>query len=413
MNETTYIRRGTKTFRKTTLAMFCAGFNTFAIMYSTQPLLPEFSREFHISPTAASLSLSLTTIALAASMLFVGSVSEVKGRKPLMLFSLVSASVLAFITAFVPNFHFLLLFRVLQGIVLAGLPAAAMAYLSEEIHPTDLGVAMGLYVSGVSIGGMSGRIIVGILTDYFNWRVAFGTIGVLSVLATILFWYLLPPSKHFRPRPMEIGKLLKSMFNHLKDPSLLSLYGIAFFIMGGFVTLFNYIGFQLMAPPYSLSQSLVSFIFVLYIIGTFSSTWSGRKADIHGKSKMLRIILLIMISGAFLTLVTSLVIKILGIALFVFGFFGSHSIASSWVGRQALHNKAQASSLYLFFYYAGSSVGGTVGGAFWQAFGWSGVISLILVFLLLAFLLSIGLTLISRPDRPPKKLRPLKKGLLL
>jgi YNFM family putative membrane transporter len=413
MNETTYIRRGTKTFRKTTLAMFFGGFNTFAIMYSTQPLLPVFSREFHISPTIASLSLSLTTIALAVSMLFVGSVSEVKGRKSLMIFSLVSASVLAFITAFVPNFHFLLLFRVLQGIVLAGLPAVAMAYLSEEIHPADLGVAMGLYVSGVSIGGMSGRIIIGILTDYFNWRVALGTIGILSVLASLLFWYLLPPSEHFHPRSLDVGKLISSMLNHLKDPSLLSLYGIAFFLMGGFVTLYNYIGFQLIAPPYSLSQTLVGFIFVLYIVGTFSSTWSGRKADVHGRGKMLRITLLIMTSGACLTLVTSLVIKILGIALFTFGFFGSHSIASSWVGRQALHDKAQASSLYLFFYYAGSSVGGTSGGAFWQTFGWVGVISLILVFLLLAFFLSIRLNLISRSGGQSKKLRPLKKGLLL
>ncbi|WP_407314057.1 MFS transporter [Desulfosporosinus sp. SB140] len=395
MNQGNYITKGTRPFRRTTLAMFFGGFNTFAIMYSTQPLLPVFSREFHISPTVASLSLSLTTMALALSMLFVGSLSEVKGRKPLMNFSLISASVLAILTAFVPNYPFLLLFRVLQGIALAGLPAVAMAYLSEEIEPRDLGVAMGLYISGVSVGGMTGRIIIGVLTDFFNWRVALGTIGILSVAASLFFSYLLPPSEHFQSRPLEIKMLLKSMVNHLKDPSLLCLYGIAFFILGSFVTLYNYIGYQLMAPPYSLSQTLVGFIFVIYIVGTFSSTWMGHQADIHGRIKMLWIGLLIMALGAYLTLLTSLVIKILGIALFTFGFFGSHSIASSWVGRQALHDKAQASSLYLFFYYAGSSTGGTTGGTFWQAFGWLGVISLILGFLICAFLLSFRLNFIS------------------
>ncbi|KLU67340.1 inner membrane transport protein YnfM [Desulfosporosinus acididurans] len=402
MNEKPYIKKGTKTFRRTTLAMFFGGFNTFAIMYSTQPLLPVFSREFHISPAAASLSLSLTTMALAISMLFVGSLSEVKGRKPLMIFSLVSASVLAMFTAFVPNYHVLLLFRVLQGIVLAGLPAVAMAYLSEEIERGDLGIAMGLYVSGISVGGMSGRIIIGILTDLFNWRVALGAVGILSVLASLLFCYLLPPSEHFQKRPLEIKMLTKSMINHLKDPSLLCLYGIAFFILGSFVTLYNYIGFQLMARPYSLSQTIVGFIFILYIVGTFSSTWMGRQADLHGRNKMLWLGLLLMALGACLTLQTSLAIKILGIASLTFGFFGSHSIASSWVGHQAIRDKAQASSLYLFFYYAGSSTGGTVGGTFWQAFGWGGVISLILGFVSCAFLLSLYLNHITSKHRQLK-----------
>lgn len=390
-----YIQKGTVAFRKTSVALFFGGFTTFAIMYSTQPLLPEFSREFHISPAVASLSLSMTTIALAVSMLFVGSLSEVKGRKPLMIFSLLAASLLAVLTAFVPNYHVLLIFRVLQGLVLAGLPAVAMAYLFEEIEPASLGIAMGLYISGNSVGGMSGRIIIGMLSDYFNWRVALGSIGILSILASLLFWYLLPESKHFQPRSFEIGKLLKSMANHLKDPGLLYLYGIGFFLMGSFVTLFNYIGYQLLAPPYSLSQTIVGWIFVIYIVGTFSSTWMGRLADIHGRRQMLWVALLIMASGAGITLSTLLVLKILGIAIFTFGFFGSHSLASSWVGHQAIHDKAQASSLYLFFYYAGSSIGGTAGGTFWSAFGWGGVISIILGFLLLALFLSIRLNSIA------------------
>ena len=386
-----YIKKGTVAFRKTCVALFFAGFSTFAIMYSTQPLLPLFSRVFNISPVVASLSLSLTTVALAVSMLFVGSLSEVKGRRPLMIFSLFSASILAILIAFVPNYHFLLIFRVLQGIVLAGLPAVAMAYLSEEIDPASLGIAMGLYISGNSFGGMSGRIIIGMLTDFTNWRVALGSMGVLSIFASVAFYFLLPESKHFQPRPFKIRKLLKSMTNHLKDPGLLCLYGIAFLIMGSFVTLFNYISYQLMAPPYSLSQTIVGWIFVVYIVGTFSSTWMGRLADKRGRGQMLCISLLIMASGAGITLGKPLTLKILGIAIFTFGFFGSHSVASSWVGQRAVHDKAQASSLYLFFYYAGSSIGGTVGGIFWSAFGWCGIIIMILSFLLFALFLSIYL----------------------
>ncbi len=390
-----YIQKGTMRFRNTTLALFFGAFNTFAIMYSTQPLLPVFSKEFHILPAVASLSLSMTTIALAISMLFVGSLSEVKGRKPIMILSLAMASVIALITAFAANFQVLLVLRVLEGIVLSGLPAVAMAYLSEEIEPTSLGVAMGLYISGNSIGGMSGRIIIGTLTDFFSWRIALGTIAVISVLASIAFWKLLPPSKHFQPRAFEVKTLLKSMGNHLKDPGLLCLYGIGFAVVGSFVSLFNYIGYQLVAPPYSLSQTVVGSIFVIYAVGSISSTWMGRLADQYGRRKVLWIALLIMAFGAATTLSVNLIIKILGIAIFTFGFFGTHSIASSCVGRRATHDKAQASSLYLFFFYSGSSIGGTVGGVFWSAFGWGGVVSMIFCFLLLALFLSLRLKSIT------------------
>lgn len=391
-----YIQKGTIEFRKASIALFAGGFNTFAILYSTQPIMPYLSREFQFSPTVASLSLSVTTTALAVSMLLFGSLSEAWGRKPIMSFSLSAASVLAVLTAFVPNFHSLLVLRVLQGFVLAGLPAVAMAYIGEEIEQTSLGMVMGLYISGNSIGGMGGRIIIGILTDFFNWRVALGSIGVLGALASVLFWFKLPESKHFQPRSLEIKKLLKSMLSHLKNPGLLCLYGIGFLLMGSFVSLYNFIGFQLIAPPYSLSPTLVGFIFVLYIVGTFSSTWMGRLADKYGQRKVLWIALLIMAVGGLITLNINLVIKIIGIALFTFGFFGGHSIASSWIGRLATHDKAQAASLYLFFYYVGSSVGGTAGGAFWTSYGWVGVVSMIIFFLMVAIFLSIRLSSIRK-----------------
>ncbi|MGZ4106772.1 MAG: MFS transporter [Tumebacillaceae bacterium] len=391
----TYIQHGTPAFRKTTRALFAGGFVTFAILYSTQPLMPEFTREFGISPTLSSLSLSVSTIAMAVFMIIVGSLSEAWGRKPVMSIALLLSSLLAILTAFAPNFHMLLLFRVLLGIVLAGLPAIAMAYLSEEIQPTSLGLAMGLYISGNSIGGMGGRIITGMVTDFFSWRTALATIGVISLVSALLFWLTLPPSKNFQPRPLQFRKMTGSLVSHLQDPGLLFLYGIGFLLMGSFVSLYNYIGFQLIAPPYHLSQTLVGWIFVVYIVGTFSSTWMGRLADQYGRRKVLWIGIAIMLSGGLLTLTTLLWLKIFGIAVFTFGFFGAHSIASSWVGRRAVHDRAQASSLYLFFYYVGSSIGGTAGGSFWSHFGWGGVISMIAVFLLLAFVLSVRLSFLA------------------
>ena len=134
-----YIKRGTSTFKNANLALFAGGFSTFAILWGTQPLLPEIAREFDVSPATSSLSQSSTTIALAISLLIAGLLSDVYGRKPVMTFSLLASSILAICTGFATGFHTLVAGRILQGITLAGLPAVAMAYLGEEIEAKSLG----------------------------------------------------------------------------------------------------------------------------------------------------------------------------------------------------------------------------------------------------------------------------------
>ncbi|WP_341285311.1 MFS transporter [Priestia megaterium] len=379
-----YIERGTTAFKKVNLALFAGGFSTFAILWGTQPLLPEISREFQVSPATSSLVLSSTTIALAISMLISGSLSEVFGRKPIMTLSLALSSILSILTALSPDFHLLILTRVLQGVVLAGLPAVAMAYLGEEIAPKSLGIAMGLYISGNSIGGMSGRIIGGILTDYINWHAGLIGIGIITLLSSLIFWLLLPPSANFTPKKLMLKPLMKSLISHLKEPALICIFIIGFLVSSIFASLYNYIGFELIKPPYNLSQTLVGFIFIVYIVGTFSSTWMGSLSDTHGRGKIIYISLFILLTGSCITLNTTIWIKILGIAVFTFGFFASHSIASGWVGKVSTHDKAQASSLYLFFYYGGSSINGTVSGLVYGSFGWNGLVILIASFSVLA-----------------------------
>lgn len=386
-----YIQRGTSTFKKVNLALFAGGFCTFAILWGTQPLLPDISREFNVSPAVSSLSLSSTTIALAISMLLAGSLSEVYGRKSVMTISLVASSILSVLTAFTPSFHLLIFCRIIQGIALAGLPAVAMAFLGEEIEPKSLGMAMGLYISGNSLGGMAGRIISGILTDYFNWHAAILGIGIISLLSSFIFWKFLPISTHFKPQKLKMKQLIHSLFSQFKEPGLIYLFIIGFLLMGSFVSLYNYIGFELIKPPFNLSQTLVGFIFIVYIVGTFSSTWMGMLADQYGRNKILQLSLFIVLIGVCFTLHSNLWFKILGIAIFTFGFFAGHSIASGWVGKAASHDKAQAAALYLFFYYAGSSIGGTVSGTFYSSFGWMGVVSMIGLLVITSIFVSIRL----------------------
>lgn len=385
---TDLIQRATPEFRRTNLAMFAAGFATFALMYCVQPLLPVFAADFHVSAVDASLALSLTTFTLAGALLVASALSEALGRKAIMAGSIIGAALLTMISAAIPHWGAFLLVRAGIGLVLSGLPAVAMAYLAEEIHPQSMGLAMGLFVGGSGFGGMAGRLITGVLADAVGWRIAVAAIGVLGLISGIVFAIRLPPSRHFRRRGLAFGGLVRSYRAHLADPALRMLFAEGFLIMGSFVTVYNYITFRLLAPPFSLSQATAGLIFAVYLVGVGSSAWMGHLANRLGRTRVLPAGIAIELIGALLTLSNTLWLTVLGIALVTFGFFASHAVASSWVGAQARGARAQAAALYLFLYYMGSSVIGSLGGFAWSFAGWGGVVTMIGVLLVAALLVA-------------------------
>ncbi len=386
-----YITRGTPAFIRVTLALFSAGLATFALLYCVQPILPVLSQDFGISPATSSLSLSIATIMLAVGLLFTGPLSDTLGRKNVMVVSLLLAAFCTLICAFMTSWHGVLLMRALIGLSLSGVAAVAMSYLSEEIHPSFLAFSMGLYISGNSIGGMSGRLVTGVLTDYFPWRIAIGAMGILALLAALMFWRILPESRHFRPGSLRPKSLLINTRLHWHDAGLPWLFLQGFLLMGAFVTLFNYIGYRLLAPPYTLNQAIVGLLSVVYLTGSLSSPRAGAMTARYGRGAVMAGSVGLMLAGLGLTAFGALWLIFIGMMLFTAGFFAAHAVASGWIGVRARRARGQASSMYLFCYYLGSSLAGTLGGLFWSRYGWLGVSSFIGLLLLVALYVSLHL----------------------
>ncbi len=386
-----YIEKGTPAFIRTVLALFCGGFATFALLYCVQPMMPLLSKEFSVNAAQSSLILSVATALLAVGLLITGPVSDRIGRKPVMVAALFAAALCTVGSALMPGWHGVLFMRALVGLSLSGLAAVAMTYLSEEIHPQHLGLAMGLYIGGNAIGGMCGRLIVGVLIDFVSWHTAMLVLGALALIAAAVFWRILPESRNFRPRSLHPRSLLDGFLMHFRDAGLPLLFLEAFVLMGAFVTLFNYIGYRLLAEPYHLDQAFVGLLSVVYLSGIYSSAKIGALADRLGRRKVLWATIVLMSAGLALTMATPLALVITGMLIFTFGFFGAHSVASSWIGRRATKAKGQASSLYLFSYYAGSSIAGTAGGVFWHVGGWNGIGLFIGALLLVALLVALKL----------------------
>ncbi|MEJ8279390.1 MFS transporter [Pseudonocardia spirodelae] len=387
--------RGTPGYRRLGIALWLSGLATFVLVYSVQGLLPTLAAEFGVPSSTASLVLSATTGTLALAVLPLSAVTEAWGRTRVMTWALGASAVLALLAPLAPTFETLVVVRGLQGVALAALPALSMAHLTHEVAPRHLGGAVGLLIAGNTLGGLSGRLVAGWVAELGGWRGGLAAVGLVSVAATVAFRLLLPPATAPAPSRTRLRDLGGPLRRHLTDRGLLCLFGIAFLLMGAFVTVYNYLGFRLLAPPFSLPGTLVGLVFLGYLAGSWASTGAGRLGDRFGRRPVLWTATLLAVAGIWVTLPDLLVTTLVGLLMVTVGFFGAHSVASSWVGRRSAMLPgavpAQASSLYLVGYYAGSSIGGAAGGVAYDHGGWAGVTGYVSALLLGALALALVL----------------------
>jgi len=368
------IAPGSAAHRAARWALFVGGFATFGMFYGPQPLLPLFGSAFGLDAAQASGVLSATAGAMALGLIPAGFLAQRYGPKPVMLASIVLGALCSLLCAVAPSYGVLIVLRALLGLSLAGLPAVSSAWLAEEVDARVLGQSVGLIIAGNAAGGMSSRLVCGLLADHTGWRGAFAGLGVLGALAAFEFWRSLPPSRRHRPRPLHPRHALADLRAVAGERGLKPLFALALLLMGSFVSFYNYLSFRLVQAPFALSHATIGAVFLLYVVGMFSSPWAGRQADRHGSSRVLAAMLALCAAGLALTLSNALPLIIAGVALFTFGFFGAHAVASAWVGRIAKHSKSLASAAYLAMYYLGASSMGWLGGHAWQAGAWPGVL---------------------------------------
>ncbi|MEU3353249.1 MFS transporter [Streptomyces sp. NPDC037389] len=363
-------------YRRMSFALFAAGVATFALLYSTQALLPAISGGLGVTADQASWTVSAATGGLALAVVPLSALSERYGRRATMTVALCVAALIGLLVPFAPDLGSLIALRTVQGAALAGVPASAMAYLAEEVRPKALVGAIGLFVAGNAIGGMTGRILAGWVAQAWGWRAGLCAVGALAVVCALTFRLMIPKARHFTPSTVSARSLARTVGAHLSDPLLCRLYAIGALFMTVFGAVYTVIGYRLAEAPFSLPQGVVGSIFLIYLVGTASSATAGTLVARLGRRGALYLAVGTTAAGLLLTLTSSLTAILVGLVLITAGFFAGHAVASSSVSRTATTGRAQASALYQFAYYAGSSVGGTLGALAFRAAGWDGTVVL-------------------------------------
>jgi YNFM family putative membrane transporter len=371
--------KGSAAYGRIIAGLAFAGVATFAQLYSTQAVLPILASDLQVTAAEAALTISLATVGLAVTVIPWSFLADRIGRVKAMAWGISVATVLGLLVPISSSFPMLLGLRLLEGMALGGIPAIAIAYLNEEVTKAHAALAAGSYVAGTTLGGLAGRLVAGPAGELWGWRAAALAVSVLATLAAVVFLVLVPKAQGFTAAKAGLRGAARTLGGHVMNVRLLALYIQAFLMMGGFVAVYNYLGFRLSAEPFGLPATVISLIFLAYLSGTFTSRWAAGLTMRFGRRKVLLAGLALSTAGLALTLTPSLALILAGLVVFTGGFFAAHSIGSGWTGAIASTGRAQAASLYNLAYYLGSSFIGWAGGLVFQSYGWSSLAAAVMV----------------------------------
>jgi MFS transporter, YNFM family, putative membrane transport protein len=387
-----YTGRKFKLYRILT-SMILGAFIIYSSLYWVQPLIMLFSERFNQSPASASLVLSITTIALAFALLLAPFISNNLGRKNTMVLSLLLTSLFNMFSMAIDHFYWLLFMRFLIGVCISGFLASVITYLKEEVERERFGKVVGIYVAGTALGGVLARIMSSLLVEHSDLHTVGAIIGGATLIASLLFWIMLPQSTNFLKRPYTLIHLKNGFITSFLDNKIRSIYISCFFTIGIYTSVLNYISYPLTEPPLSLNQTVIGILYLVILSGVVGSLIFGRLLDKFFDISLYRVALLIMATGAVLTSTNILWLVITGLTIFAFGIFASNTIASNWIANKAPStHKTEANSLYSIFYYLGSSIVGWLSGYLFLFFGWSIFIFVVsgLLVLMVFFLRNFG-----------------------
>ncbi|MDA8107810.1 MAG: MFS transporter [Betaproteobacteria bacterium] len=358
------------------LAAGLAGYCCFINLYAPQAILPLLSKEFGAGPAGISTIMTASTLAVALTAPFTGTVADVLGRKRVIVSAMAALALPTVMASLSPSLSALVFWRFVQGLTLPPIFAVTIAYIGDEWPPREATAAAGVYTSGASLGGFSGRFFTGVLSDLIGWRLAFGALALITLVGAAAVWAMLPRERKF-VRSEGLVASGRQMVRHLRNPQLLATYAVGFGVLFCFIATFTFIGFRLAAPPYSLSASWLGAIFVTYLVGTASTPWTGWVIGRFGRRQFMIGNIALWICGVALTLTGPLWTILLGLTLCAGCGLMSQSVSTGYVTITAQAGRSSAVGLYVTSFYIGGSLGAALGGVAWTIAGWPACVALV------------------------------------
>jgi len=357
-------------------AVGLAGYCCFINLYSPQAILPLLSVEFGAGPAEIAHIITASTLAVALTAPFTGSAADTVGRKRIIVAAMFLLTVPTVMVALAADLQAVVFWRFIQGLVLPAIFTVTIAYIGEEWQREEATAAAGIYTSGASFGGFSGRFIAGIVTDLSDWRMAFFVLAAMTLIGAFAVALLLPRERKF-VRSEGIVQSLRQMLRHFRNGQLVATYAVGFGVLFNFIATFTYVSFLLAGPPYNLSPTWLAIIFVTYLTGVTLTPWVGVAVTHYGRRRFMIRVLAAWLVGAILLLVPSIWAIVAGLALCAGCGLLTQAVSTGYVTITAKAGKSSAVGLYVTSFYIGGAFGAALGGLAWVWAGWVACVALV------------------------------------
>jgi MFS transporter, YNFM family, putative membrane transport protein len=374
------------------LAAGLAGYCAFINLYSPQSILPLLSEEFGVGAAEISTIITVSTLAVALTAPFTGTVADVLGRKRVIVAAMFVMVIPTVMVGLSTSLSALIFWRAVQGLVLPPIFAVTVAYIGDELPHHEATTVAGIYSSGSSLGGFSGRLFTGLLADLISWRAGFVALAAITFAGAIAVAFLLPHERKF-VRSEGLRASGRQMLAHLRNGQLIATYAVGFGVLFNFIATFTYISFYLAAPPYNLSASWLGAIFLVYLTGSVLTPWTGWAVGRFGRRRFMVRVIAVWGVGIALTLVPSLPLIIAGLAVCAGCGLICQAVSTGYVAVTAKAGRSSAVGLYVTSFYVGGSFGAALGGLAWIFGGWPACVALVaLMLVILAAIVFFGWT---------------------
>lgn len=359
------------------VAVAAAGAATFLNLYTPQAILPALAAEFGVGQAETGLAVTASLLAVALVAPFAGAISDVLGRRRLIVGASVAVIVPTLLVASAPSFTALLLWRFLQGLLLPFVFTVTVAYIGDECAGAAAIQAAGMYASGSVAGGFLGRFIAGVATDFAGWRIGFAAVAAVTALAAAVIALTLPQERNFRPLRGGVQATLRGWREHVGNRRLWGCCAVGSGMLFSVVATFTFVNLRLAAAPFGLSPGALGSVFAVYLVGVVTTPMATRAAVHVGRVRTALLGATVAVAGEVLTLAPSLPLIVLGLMAACAGLFAAQALALGYLGVAVPRARSSAVGMYVAVYYVGGALGAVLPVPLWRAAGWPGCVVLI------------------------------------
>ncbi|MEO8543728.1 MAG: multidrug effflux MFS transporter [Burkholderiaceae bacterium] len=237
------------------------------------PALPALTEGFGANMAQAQLTLTALLLAFGLSQLVWGPLSDRFGRRPVLLVGLSIYIVAAVGSTMAPSMDLLVIWRTVQGIAMGAGVMGARAIIRDLYDPAEGAQVMSKALSGVGLVACLSAPVGGLLSDWFNWRVALLAPAVFGAASLALVATRFRESLvQVKPRALAPLELARSWRHIARNPTFIAYSSLAAASYGGLFTFLaasSFVFIQVLSLSKTQYGMLMFTMSLSYLAGTF------------------------------------------------------------------------------------------------------------------------------------------------